>query len=237
MFDQKVRSIGILASVLVLTWIAVAIRYYGPADPLTETEIDAYMARVQHMFMTVIVPDDSGVEIDPAEGLAKALGELRAFAESDDGKPIYMVNMMKWRQQPLFPPGVDFDGDVVAADGEYNKLLFSNLARNASHTAFIGHALPNALNYGTGTANDHWGDVGIFRYASRRDFFEMIASEDYRNIVYFKLAAMGQVALVPTQTTGSILNPMPDIPVTLLLLFIIGFLLFLLRRSYKLSSI
>ena len=65
----------------------------------------------------------------------------------------------------------------------------------------------------------------------------MIASEDYRNIVYFKLAAMGQVALVPTQTRGSILNPMPDVPVTLFFLFIIGFLIFLLRRSYTLSRI
>ena len=211
----KNHSNWIVAALLLATWIAIAFRYYGPADPLTDAEIDGYMDKVQHMFTTVIVPDDSGIEIDPLQGLNKALGELRAFAESDNGKPFYMINMMKWRQAPLLPPGVEFEGDVNDADARYNDMLFANLARNASHTAFLGSALPNALNYGTSAENDNWGDVGIFRYSSRRDFFEMISSEDYRNIVYFKLAAMGQVALVPTQVHGLALNPMPNLPVLL----------------------
>lgn len=205
----------IIAALFVAVWLVVAIRYYGPAEPLTDAEIDRYMERVQHMFMTVIVPDDSGIEVDPAQGLAKAIGELRHFAETDDGRPFYMVNLMKWRDTPLLPPGVPFKGDVVDADAQYNERLFASLARNASHTAYLGRALPNALNYGTSGDSDGWGEVGIFRYSSRRDFFEMIGSEDYRNIVYLKLAAMGQVALVPTQVHGLAFNPMPNIPVLL----------------------
>ena len=56
----------------------------------------------------------------------------------------------------------------------------------------------------------------------------MIASESYLNIVFYKLASMGSIALVPTQPHGLFLNPMPNIPVLFAFLFAIGHLILLL---------
>ena len=107
--------------------------------------------------------------------------------ERDDGKAIYMVNLMKWRRGELaFPPGADLAGDIATAeeaDVEYNRQLFWTLLANNSHTAYLASAEPNALNYGTvvGGDADGWGEIGIFRYNSRRDFFNMITSSNWNS--------------------------------------------------------
>lgn len=75
---------------------------------------------------------------------------------------------------------------------------------------------------------NHWGEVGIFRYSSRRDFMNMLAGDEYQAMMHFKLAAMGSIAIVPSQPHGLIFNPMPNIPVLLGFVFVIGYLLLLL---------
>jgi hypothetical protein len=217
----------IVAVVLVVIWAFVAKRYYGPAKPLTKDEIDKHVERLLHMFMTVGVPDGNG-----GGDVEKALDDFREFAQEDDGKPFYMVNLMKWRDKALFNPAIEgVDGlSVKDADLAYNEKLFYELTKNAGHAAYLSSAFKNAFNFGLTDESDNWGEVAIFRYSSRRDFLNMISSESYRNIVYFKLASMGQIALVPTQPHGLFLNPMPNIPVLLGGISTIGYLLLLLLR-------
>jgi hypothetical protein len=214
----------LLASALIIAWVLIAVRYYGPAAPLSQIEVDAHMDNVRNMFIKVGVPDANGnVE------LKKILAQFRHFAATDDGKPIYMVNMMKWRDQTLFRPEIQgVEGmSTNDADRAYNEGLFYELAKNASHTAYLSKALNNAITYGfSGSGDaDQWGEIGIFRYSSRRDFFNMIGSDSYLNVVYFKLASMGHIAITPTQPHGLLFNPMPNLPVLLAFIFIIAFLL------------
>jgi hypothetical protein len=214
----------LIASTLMIVWSLISLRYYGPATPLSQIEVDVHMDNVRNMFLKVGVPDANGnVELE------QILAQFRHFAETDDGKPIYMVNMMKWRDQPLFRPEIQgVEGmSVIDADRAYNEGLFSELAKNASHTAYLAKAFNNAITYGfSGSGDaDQWGEIGIFRYSSRRDFFNMIGSDSYLNVVYFKLASMGHIAITPTQPHGLLFNPMPNLPVLLSFIFIIAFLL------------
>lgn len=227
---STIRKLAMPAT-LVAVWLIFAASYYGPADPLSAQEIDAYIARVEGVLAAnAVMPEGVGMS---ADGLAGPLAELRAFAERDDGEPVYMVNMMRWRAGQLHPPpgvsvtGIDTPQD---ADHAYNAGLFWTLLRNYSHTAFLAHAEANAFNYGTGAEADQWGEVGIFRYRSRRDFFEMISSQQYSNILYLKLLSMGAIALVPTQVHGPLLNLMPSVPLVLAAIFLIGYLAYLLLR-------
>ena len=162
------------------------------------------------------------------------MGDLRAFAERDDGRAIYMVNLMKWREGELsFPPGADLAGSIETAeqaDIAYNQRLFWDLLANYSHTAYLSSAESNAMNYGTaaGAEADNWSEIGIFRYNSRRDFFNMVTSDSYLNALYLKMVSMGTITIAPSQPHGLLFNPMPNMPVLLFFVIIIGYLLFLL---------
>lgn len=222
----------LVASTLLVIWSLIAVRYYGPTPPLSQAEVETHMENVRNMFLKVGVPDANGnVELE------KILAQFRHFAESDDGKPIYMINMMKWRDQPLFRPEIqNVEGmSVIDADQAYNEGLFSELAKNASHTVYLSKAFNNAISYGFSSSGDveQWGEIGIFRYSSRRDFFNMVGSDSYLNIIYFKLASMGHIAITPTQPHGLLFNPMPNIPVLLGFVFIIFFLLCLIVRQER----
>lgn len=219
----------IVAAVLMTCLGFFSTAYYGPAEPLTQGEIDQYMQQVRHMFETVGVPDGNG-----GGELETFMTQFRRFAETDDGKPFYMVNLMKWRDKAVFRPHIEGVEGMTPkeADLRYNELLFHELLANASHTAYLSSAIQNALNYGASSEDvDNWSEIGIFRYRSRRDFFNMVGSEDYRNIVFFKLASMGTIVLTPTQVHGLAFNPMPNIPALLGILLTIGYLVFLLLRA------
>lgn len=218
-----------VAGALVALWSAVAYFFYAPAKPLVEAEIDAYMVDVQKLLESSFVMPE-GVGLDP-RGLEGAMGDLRAMAERDDGKPIYMVNLMKWRSGDLsFPAGAKLAPVIktaAEADQVYNERLFYDLLANNSHTAYLASAEPNAFNYGTSGDADGWGEIGIFRYNSRRDFFNMISSDSYRNILYLKMVSMGAIAIAPSQPHGLLFNPMPNMPVLLFFVLTIGYLLFM----------
>jgi hypothetical protein len=117
-----------------------------------------------------------------------------------------MVNLMKWREGDLsFPAAAelaDFIKTAEEADLAYNKALFWELLANNSHTAYLASVEPNTFNYGTSPEADGWGEIGIFRYNSRRDFFNMVTSDSYRNILYLKMVSMGGIAIAPSQPHG-----------------------------------
>lgn len=231
MSNSTSRTNLAVAGALLALWSACAYFFYAPSTPMSEAEIDSYMVKVQHLLeASFVMPEGAGVD---SRGLAGALGDLRSFAERDDGKAIYMVNLMKWREGEMtFPPGADLAGQIDSveeADSAYNQRLFWDLLANYSHTAYLSSAETNALNYGTtaGSEADQWSEIGIFRYNSRRDFFNMITSESYLSALYLKMASMGAIAIAPSQPHGLLFNPMPNMPVLLFFLLTIGYLLFL----------
>lgn len=225
----------IVAGVLLTIWSMVAWFFYAAGKPLDKAEIDAYMGKVQTLLESSFVMPE-GIGLDP-RGLQGAMSDLRDFAERDDGKAIYMVNLMKWRQGELtFPAGADLANTIdtaQAADIAYNQRLFWDLLANYSHTAYLSSTESNALNYGTaaGAEADNWSEIGIFRYNSRRDFFNMITSDSYLNALYLKMVSMGAIAIAPSQPHGLLFNPMPNIPVLLFFVLVIGYLVFLVAAK------
>lgn len=227
-YQSRSRRHLTVGGVLLALWGLVAYFFYAPTTPISEQEIDAYMLRVQQLLETSFVMPE-GVGLDE-RGLAGAMKDLRDFAERDDGKAIYMINLMKWRQGELsFPAGAELADTITTAkeaDIAYNEHLFWDLLSNYSHTAYLSSTEPNALNYGNSADSDGWGEVGIFRYNSRRDFFNMITSDSYLSAMYLKMVSMGVIAIAPSQPHGLLFNPMPNMPVLLFFLMAIGFLVY-----------
>src|SRR5262245_36436920 len=76
---------------------------------LTREEIDHYLAAAEKLSL-------------PEEEKAATLARLRAWAESDDGRPVYMLNLMRFYPQlRRFPGSPDFQGTPEQANEFYEK--------------------------------------------------------------------------------------------------------------------
>jgi hypothetical protein len=149
---------GLLAVLYVLFWIW----YGGSGEPLTQEEIDAFLATVA-----------AGAEARGVEGDRDLIAAFRTLAEQDDGREFYMVNLMRYREKALYPDGSVHDNDVEAAAERYNRAVVPALLKRGSLPILVAEWQGTFLQP---EGADRWDQVGIVRYRSRRDMLEMAAS-------------------------------------------------------------
>jgi hypothetical protein len=104
-----------------------------PAKPLTPEEIDHYLAVIAQLPL----PGDEG----------RARGrEARPRAESDDGRQLYMLNMIRFYDElHPYPGAPDFNGTPQESNACYEKSLTSLWLRNASYPRLGGAAQGQTL--------------------------------------------------------------------------------------------
>ena len=103
--------------------------------------------------------------------------ELELFLQQDDGKPIVMLNLLRF--QP--------DGGR-ARYAEYLAVAGPLVARYGAEIVYVGDGLP-ALSAEQGQS---WDAVALVRYPTRQAFAKMVQDPDYHD----KAGPMRQAALV-----------------------------------------
>jgi hypothetical protein len=123
---------------------------------------------------------------------------VRAFLEADDGKPFYMVNLMKYRDKALYPGG-EFPEVKTGrqANAHYTKAVVRELIKRGSYPVFLSSKLSNLLT--PGGDEDFFEEVGIVRYRSRRDMLQMTNGPDFIKAEPHKWASMEKTVVVPTK--------------------------------------
>ena len=182
--NQK-RSRLILASLLVV--LVGAICYWqGPGSRLATQEIERYLQLM-----------DEGL---PMPGVEKAefLSRLRTWGAADDGKPVHMLNLIRFHDRMLPVPGhPDFAGTAQQANAHYEKVILPLLAARGVYPVFA--STPQELETDTGTVTnllgyedslEGWDRILLVRYPSRRAFLDLASDPTYLTIVPFKLAAI-----------------------------------------------
>jgi len=150
---------------------------------LTREEIDRYLGAVEKLPL-------------PAEAMTAALARLRAWAEADDGKPLYMLNLMRFYPQlRSFPGTPNFQGTPDQANAFYEKGVSMMLLRRAGYPMVGGRTQGKNL-LEVPAALDNWSRVLVVRYPSRRAFLSLLADPAYALYVPYKLMAL-EIALVP----------------------------------------
>jgi hypothetical protein len=153
---------------------------------LSRAEVDAYLARVERQ---VPMPEDEK---------RAALQRLRAFAEADDGKPVYMLNVMRMYDhiKPLagVPP---FDGTPAQANAYYEDKVKPMLLKTGSYPLYAGETTGRNL-FGYDAAQDGFHRVLVVRYPSRRAFLDLIADPAYGPVAPYKLMSL-ELVLAPTE--------------------------------------
>lgn len=187
------------ATLLLTLFAAVAWWQTGAAaGKITSAELEAYLAKAQKAPV-------------PPEEKATLLARLRAWGEADDGRPLYMLNLMRFHDELRRWPGAPaFEGTPQQANAYYESQVLPLALHHGAAPITAGEAQGhNVLMIGGKTRRhdvhaatqelDEWGRVLVMRYPSRRAFFDLITDPAYLPNLPYKLMAL-QVVLVPVST-------------------------------------
>lgn len=180
--------------VALLAAFAAFWRWHSPrAKPLTKDEIDRYLEIISKISM-------------PGDENQKFIAKLRPWAEADDGKPAYMLNMIRFYDElHPFPGAPEFEGTPEESNAYYEKRLTSLWLRNASYPVLGGSAQGQTL-IPTHSEDAPWSQAKFVRYPSRRKFLQLLSEPSYGPLEPYKLMSM---ELDMTPVSGDIQIPDP----------------------------
>jgi hypothetical protein len=180
----------IFAAVLVILYLGFLGWHSQGGGKLTQAEIDRYVAIIEKLPL-------------PEKAVQAFIANLRPWAEADDGKPVYMFNLIHFfpTLQP-FPGAPDFKGTPEQANAHYEKSLIWLWLSHASYPTFIG--VPQAKNLINIQPERRWGNMTVVRYPSRRTFLKLISHPTYAPLAPYKFIAV-DLDLVPV--SGGMIVP------------------------------
>jgi hypothetical protein len=171
---------------------ALFCHWQAPERTLSRADVDDYIRRI-----------DAGIVLPPNEK-ADILAHLRSWGEADDGKPVFMLNLMRYYDTARTIPGhPEIGGNPRDLNAHYETVAVPKLFELGAYPLFAGEPegvrsgvqpSTNLLGYDDGLEN--WGRVLVVRYPDRRSFFELLSDPDYLKVLPYKVAAL-KVVLIP----------------------------------------
>jgi len=214
------RSNLILAAVLLVLYFFFFL-WQTPGllqDELSTVEIEEYLVRLdQHL-------------VAPPEAKQRFQEDLRSWGASDDGQPVYMVNLLRFRPSlERWAGGPDFKDapNPQHANDLYERSLAPLALSSGVYPIFNGETQGNKL-VDDALSTDAWDRVAVMRFPSRRVFFDWASDPEFGRLFAYKYAAV-EIALVPA--TAELL--LPDLRLVLGLLLVIVYLLVRRRHGGK----
>lgn len=121
---------------------------------------------------------------------------LAQLAEPGPEGPIYMVNLLKFKEHAEYEDGRDTDLTGVEAYSIYGAAVMALLAEHGGGPVFSGAVSWLML----GQADDLWDQVAVVEYPNRAALLKMATSEAYAEIAVHRTAGLaGQLNI---ETTG-----------------------------------
>ena len=179
-------------AIVLMAIFALVCHWQAPGRTLTEADVDDYVRRIA-----------AGTDIPESEK-ADIVAHLRSWGEADDGRPVYMLNLMRYYGTARSMPGrPDIAGNPRHLNAHYESVAIPKLLKLGAYPLFSGEpegvrtgAQPSTNILGFDDALENWGRVLVVRYPDRRAFFELLSDPEYTKVLPYKLAAL-KVVLVP----------------------------------------
>lgn len=112
--------------------------------------------------------------------------DLKRFLEEDDGKPVVMLNLLRFKP----------DGGRESYN-QYAREIGPFLDQVGGEVVYFGETATALVQPATG--ND-WDAVLLVRYPSRAAFSQMVADPGYQAITHLRTQALDAAVLQPTAT-------------------------------------
>jgi uncharacterized protein (DUF1330 family) len=152
--------------------------------PLQAAEVEDYLRIVEERLPM------------PAQEKPEVVRHLRAWALADDGRPVYMLNLMRYYPElRRFEGTPRFDGTAQQSNAHYEAEAMPLLMKIGGYP-LVGGMTQGANLIEHSPALDDWSRVLVVRYPSRRAFLELLTDPAYAPIEPYKLMAL-QVVLTP----------------------------------------
>jgi hypothetical protein len=153
-------------------------------------EVDLLLERVQRN------AEASGTPSGP-----HLLSSLREVARDDDGREFVMVNLIRYREKAVYPPGWEYGEDPHEADARYNRAIIPLLLKRACIPIFVGRSAGRFL---TPDGAVPWDSVALVRYRSGRDFLGLCADLARDRSDIHKWAAIEETQVFPVEVRFSL---------------------------------
>ena len=214
MFKHR-RLEPVLALVFVVLW-SVVWKWQNPNNPLSTSEVSAYMAQLEQLPL----PPDERTEL---------LNSAKSWMETDDGKPVYMLNLMRFFPELQHYAGGPTDVHMTPEQSNqlYEDTVIPILAKLGGYPLYFGN-IPgkNLIVHDAGL--DDWNRTLVVRYPERRAFMQLITNPEYIKVLPYKLMSV-KVVLTPTVREIAV----PEITWALGAIFLIVWLLVAWRRAVR----
>jgi hypothetical protein len=188
----------VLGVVLVVVFFAVSA--WQSSETLTKAEVDQYID---------IMEKNLPIEMEERN---EFIARMRDWGERDDGKPVYMLNLMRYYDQIKPVSGVPETLTSLEANEHYEDVMAPMLIRSGSYPLFGGDT--SGISEGQKKSNlvvyepelDNWDRVLIVRYPGRRAFFDLVTDPEYLEVEPYKRASLKYVLTPVSRDMG-----IPDI--------------------------
>ena len=144
---------------------AVFVSWYTDfGGPLTEAEIQAYIAKTENR----------NLGGDPS-----ARGALLEFLRNDTGGQFLMFNAVDLAQDPPPMEGAPPDADGQTLVDLYMEHMIPALLSRASHPVVVGKSVAESLDLVGIEGAEAWSDGAIMRYRSRRTLIDIVDNPEF----------------------------------------------------------
>lgn len=160
-----------------------------PGEPLTQAEIDYYMTKIENN----LTEERTGRAPEPT-----SFDRIRSFAEADDGKAFYMVNLVREHETPQYPSWWTGERAETVLDAKklYSAACAPKMADAGSYSMFgVTYARDAVLTDDEDMVP--WDQFYLISYPNRKAFLELLASDEYADAVIHKYAGDKDTQLIP----------------------------------------
>ena len=125
--------------------------------------------------------------------------QIKGFSEQGGDKPIYMVNLLKFKEKASYPDKRETNLTGEEAYAIYAEEVAGHLAKVGGKPVFGGEIERLML----GEVEDLWDKVAIAMYPSRKAMFQMINDPDYIISAQQRVAGLEGQLNIETSLTSS----------------------------------
>jgi len=124
---------------------------------------------------------------------------IQAMQEEGPEGPIYMINLLKFKDKAEYADGRATDLTGREAYNLYGKAVFELLPKFGGKGVFVGDVTFLAL----GQVEELWDEVAIAMYPKRADLFRMSSSKEWQEIAVHRAAGLaGQLNIETVAPAG-----------------------------------
>lgn len=114
------------------------------------------------------------------------------FAETDNGKAFYMLNLIKDKTKNLNSTDI---GAFESIDKNYAKVVFPLLFKHGCHPVLVSKPLNT---FSQPAIEEKWNAIFIIRYRSRRDLYKVVTNPKFQKAWEFKLSTIKSTTVIPS---------------------------------------